>query len=382
MAQHTVFVTGGAGYIGSHCIVSLLEAGYDVVAIDNFVNSVSERGNDGQPRAPALERVKQITGKDVTFVQCDLLDIDDLRNVFKMKKIHSVIHFAAIKAVGESMLQPFLYYRNNMMGAINLLEVMKENGCYNLVFSSSCTVYGSPEFLPITEEHPTGKVTNVYGRTKFFVEEMLKDVSVAEKQWNIIMLRYFNPVGAHPSGIIGEDPTKPFTNLMPYIAQVAIGGRDKLTIFGDDYKTDDGTGVRDYIHIMDLASGHVAALKKLQQEHSGIKIYNLGTGEGVSVMRLVKTFEKVTGTKVPFEILQRRQGDIDAIYARCELAEKELNWKAKYSLEQMCEDFWRWQTMNPDGYRSSNIISNKTSNGESNVASSVQATNGTNGVHA
>ncbi|XP_065347678.1 UDP-glucose 4-epimerase-like [Cloeon dipterum] len=377
---HTVFVTGGAGYIGSHCIVSLLEAGYEVVAIDNFANSVSERGADGLSRAPALDRVQQITGKELTFVQCDLLDIDALRNIFKLKKIDSVIHFAAIKAVGESMEQPFLYYRNNMMGAINLLEVMKENGCYNLVFSSSCTVYGSPEFLPINEDHPTGKVTNVYGRTKYFIEEMLKDVAVAEKQWNIIMLRYFNPVGAHPSGSIGEDPTKPFTNLMPYIAQVAIGSKPKLTIFGTDYNTEDGTGVRDYIHIMDLASGHVAALKKLQEEHLRMKIYNLGTGEGVSVLRLLKTFEKVTGTKVAYETLERRVGDIDAIYAKCELAEKELGWKSQYNLEQMCEDFWRWQTMNPDGYRSNKTITNGKMNGEGKHIATA-ATNGTNGVH-
>ncbi|XP_059480378.1 UDP-glucose 4-epimerase-like [Neocloeon triangulifer] len=372
MAQHTVFVTGGAGFVGSHCIVTLLEAGYDVVAIDNFINSVSERGNDGLLRAPAIERVKQITGKDVTFVECDLLSIDDLRTVFKIKKIDSVIHFAAMKAVGESMLQPFSYYRNNMIGAFNLLEVMKENDCYNLVFSSSCTVYGKPDYLPITEEYPTGRVTNAYARTKFFVEEMLKDMSAAEKQWNIIILRYFNPVGAHPSGLIGEDPKKQF-NIMPNIAKVAIGVRDKLMIFGNDYNTKDGTGVRDYTHIMDLASGHVAALAKLQQLHSGIKIYNLGNGKGVSVMRLVKTFEKVTGTKVPYEIKQRRQGDVDAIYTNCKLAENELNWKAKHNLVQMCEDFWRWQTMNPDGYRSSNVISNKMSNArEANLASSVQ----------
>ncbi|KAF4518483.1 hypothetical protein B566_EDAN006488 [Ephemera danica] len=327
----TVFVTGGAGYIGSHSIVALLEAGYDVVAVDNFVNCVAEPGKDGgEPSAASLDRVQQITGRQVKFHRCDLLDREALNAIFGQYEIDSVIHFAAIKAVGESMQQPFLYYRNNMMGAINLLEVMKEHGCYNLVFSSSCTVYGNPTTLPITENHPTGDVTNVYGRTKYFVEEMLKDVSVAEKQWNIIMLRYFNPVGAHPSGLIGEDPTKAFTNLMPYIAQVAMGQKESLLIFGGDYDTEDGTGVRDYIHIMDLANGHVAALQKLHKEHLRIKVYNLGTGQGVSVLQLVKTFEKVTGTKVSYDIQERRVG----------------------------EDFWRWQTKNPNGYRtkSSSVI--------------------------
>nr|CAD7455638.1 unnamed protein product [Timema tahoe] len=422
-AWSTVFVTGGAGYIGSHCIVELLEAGYSVVAVDNFTNSVNGQGGE----APSLKRVEKITGKTVTFYQCDLLDKPRLNKIFCEHKIDCVIHFAAMKAVGESMQVPLLYYKNNIIGTINLLEVMKENDCYQLVFSSSCTVYGDPEHLPITEDHPTGSVTNVYGRTKFFIEEMLKDISHAEKSWNIISLRYFNPVGAHPSGLIGEDPTKAFTNLMPYMAQVAMGNKPSLTIFGGDYDTVDGTGVRDYIHIMDLASGHVAALAKLKKDHLRLKFYNLGlgiglsvkqlieeftavtgipirckigprrvgdvdslvcdgrlaqselgwrpaystynlgTGQGVSVLQLLRTFEAITKTSVPFQIEARRNGDIVSMYANTSLAAQELGWKSKYTLEQMCklcirclqvmvdahngEDFWRWQTMNPTGYR-------------------------------
>ncbi|PNF36095.1 UDP-glucose 4-epimerase [Cryptotermes secundus] len=359
----TVFVTGGAGYIGSHCIVELLDAGYSVIAVDNFANSVNgERGE-----APSLKRVERITGKTVTFYQCDLLDKPRLEKIFSEHKIDCVIHFAAMKAVGESMQVPLLYYKNNIVGTINLLEVMKTHGCYQLVFSSSCTVYGNPDVLPITEEHHTGNVTNVYGRTKYFIEEMLKDISAAEKNWNIICLRYFNPVGAHPSGLIGEDPTKAFTNLMPYMAQVAIGNRPNLTIFGGDYNTVDGTGVRDYIHVMDLASGHVAALNKLKKEHLRLKTYNLGTGQGVSVLQLLRTFEAVTKTMVPFEIQDRRTGDIVSMYANTSLAERELGWKAKYTLEQMCEDFWRWQTMNPNGYRGNSNNSASSENGRTSV---------------
>jgi len=246
---------------------------------------------------------------------------------------------------------PLLYYKNNLIGMINLLEVMADHDCYQLVFSSSCTVYGEPQELPITESHITGNVTNVYGRTKFFIEEMLKDITHSNEKWNIIALRYFNPVGAHPSGLIGEDPTKAFTNLMPYMAQVALGKKPTLTIFGGDYETPDGTGVRDYIHVMDLAAGHVSALSMLEKKHLRLKAYNLGTGTGVSVMQLVKAFEKVTNTKVPYEILPRREGDIVSMYANTTLAEQELDWKATHSLEQMCEDFWRWQTLNPNGYR-------------------------------
>ncbi|GLV39759.1 UDP-galactose 4'-epimerase [Carabus blaptoides fortunei] len=345
--MRTVFVTGGAGYIGSHCVIELLDAGYEVVAIDNFVNSVDAEDGD----SVALKRVEQITGKPVTFYKCDLLDKNALEKIFQKHKIDCVIHFAAIKAVGESMQFPLLYYKNNLIGMINLLEVMADHDCYQLVFSSSCTVYGEPVELPITESHGTGNVTNVYGRTKFFIEEMLKDITVSNKKWNIIALRYFNPVGAHPSGLIGEDPTKAFTNLMPYISQVAMGKKPVLTIFGGDYETFDGTGVRDYIHVMDLATGHVAALNMLQRKHQRLKMYNLGTGAGVSVLQLVKVFEQVTGTTVPYEIVERRTGDITSMYANAQLAEQELAWKAKHSLEEMCEDFWRWQTMNPNGYR-------------------------------
>ncbi|KAL6435323.1 hypothetical protein ACFW04_005382 [Cataglyphis niger] len=329
----TIFVTGGAGYIGSHCIVELLECGYNVVAIDNFANSVTE--TDGE--SAALKRAEQITGKKVTFYNCDLLNREKLETIFNKHKIDCVIHFAAIKAVGESMQVPLHYYRNNIIGAINLLEVMKAAGCFQLVFSSSCTVYGEPTELPITEEHETGNITNVYGRTKYFIEEMLKDISRAEKNWNIISLRYFNPVGAHCSGLIGEDPTKPFTNLMPYIAQVALRHKPELIIFGGDYDTNDGTGVRDYIHVMDLAAGHVAALNALHKQHLRLKIYNLGTGNGVTVLELIKTFEKVTGTTVPYVIKERREGDIVSMYANTDLAKKELGWTAKYNVEQMCK---------------------------------------------
>ncbi|KAJ1523938.1 hypothetical protein ONE63_010487 [Megalurothrips usitatus] len=358
----TVLVTGGAGYIGSHCTVELLQAGYDVVALDNFVNSVpGPPGPCGLP--PSLQRVQRITGRDLVFYECDLLDKQGLQQIFQDHKIDCVIHFAAIKAVGESMQFPLLYYKNNLIATINLIEVMEAHNVYQLVFSSSCTVYGNPESLPITEDHPTGEVTNVYGRTKHFIEGMLKDISAASKKWNIIALRYFNPVGAHPSGLIGEDPTKEFTNIMPYMAQVAIGNKPHVTIFGGDYDTVDGTGVRDYIHVMDLASGHVAALRKLKEKHQRLKIYNLGTGNGVSVLQLLRAFEDVTKNQIPFKICDRRDGDIVSMYANANLAEKELGWKARFTLPQMCEDFWRWQTMNPDGYRNC-----KVENGTSKLA--------------
>ncbi|XP_018015062.1 UDP-glucose 4-epimerase isoform X2 [Hyalella azteca] len=337
----TVFVTGGAGFIGSHCIVELLEAGYKVVTIDNLTNS----------RSGALKRVEELTGKSVTFYQCDMLDAVALEAVFAKHHIDYVIHFAAMKAVGESMLFPLIYYKNNVIGTINLVEAMKKHNVTQLVFSSSCTVYGDPATLPITEDHPTGNVTNVYGRTKYLIEEMLKDLSRADPdKWNIISLRYFNPVGAHPSGRMGEDPTKPFTNLMPYISQVAIGKRDKLTIFGDDYDTVDGTGVRDYIHVMDLASGHVAALDRLDSEHLRYKNYNLGLGHGLSVLELKREFEKVCGKIVPYVMEPRRVGDVATLYCTASLAERELKWKATRNIQVMCEDFWRWQTQNPNGY--------------------------------
>lgn len=344
----TIFVTGGAGYIGSHCVVELLEAGYEVIACDNFANSVNgEKGT-----APSLERVEEITGKKVTFYQCDLLDCERLNKIFSQHKIDCVIHFAAMKAVGESMEVPLIYYKNNVVGTINLLEVMKAHECYQLVFSSSCCVYGNPERLPITEDSPIGNVTNVYGRTKYLIEEMLMDLSRSDERWNICSLRYFNPVGAHPSGRIGEDPTKPYSNLMPYIAQVALGNKPSLTIFGDDYNTPDGTGVRDYIHVMDLASGHVAALAKVERDKLRYRTFNLGSGVGVSVIQLVQTFGKVTGMTVAYELKPRREGDICAMYSNGERAKTELGWTPCFTLEQMCEDFWRWQTMNPLGYRS------------------------------
>jgi len=345
--KKVVFVTGGAGYIGSHCVVELLNSGYEVVAVDNFTNSVTGGSGD----AASLRRAEEITGKKVHFYTCDLLDKDRLSYIFSQHKINYVIHFAAMKAVGESMQVPLLYYKNNVVGTINLLEIMKENDVFDLVFSSSCCVYGDPQHLPITETHPIGQVTNVYGRTKYLIEEMLMDLSISEKAWNIISLRYFNPVGAHPSGLIGEDPTKAFTNLMPYMAQVAMGKKPNLAIFGGDYDTVDGTGVRDYIHILDLATGHVAALNKLKEGSIRYKVYNLGTGNGISVLQLVKAFEKASGCKVPYKIMERRPGDIASMYANSSLAEKELGWKAIRDLDVMCEDFWRWQTANPNGYR-------------------------------
>ncbi|KAK4308937.1 hypothetical protein Pmani_019400 [Petrolisthes manimaculis] len=319
----TVFVTGGTGYIGSHCIVDLLTEGYQVVTIDNLTNS----------RVGALGRVAEITGKRPIFYQCDLLDGNTVHKIFAKHKIDFVIHFAAMKAVGESMQFPLIYYKNNVIGTINLIEAMKAHHVYNLVFSSSCTVYGDPEHLPITEQHPTGNVTNVYGRTKYLIEEMLKDLSRADEKWNIIALRYFNPVGAHPSGRLGEDPTKAFTNLMPYIGQVAIGKKPNLTIFGSDYNTPDGTGVRDYIHVMDLASGHVAALTKLYLEHLKFK------------------FEKLTSVHIPYILSGRRVGDVATLICDGTHGQRQLQWKPNRNFKVMCEDFWRWQTMNPNGYR-------------------------------
>ncbi|KAI9562813.1 hypothetical protein GHT06_010268 [Daphnia sinensis] len=372
----TIFVTGGAGYIGSHCVVELLEAGYDVIACDNFANSVNgEKGT-----APSLERVEKITGKKVTFYQCDLLDYERLDKIFSQHKIDCVIHFAAMKAVGESMEVPLLYYKNNVVGTINLLEVMKSHECYQLVFSSSCTVYGNPKHLPITEDSPIGNVTNVYGRTKYLIEEMLMDLSRSDEKWNICSLRYFNPVGAHPSGLIGEDPTKPYSNLMPYIAQVALGNKPSVVVFGNDYNTPDGTGVRDYIHVMDLASGHVAALAKVEKDKLRYRTFNLGSGVGVSVIQLVETFGKVTGTTVTYELKPRREGDISAMYSNGERAKTELGWTPRFTLEQMCEDFWRWQTMNPLGYRTeSSAVKSK----DSAVVSNGTATESpiTNGNH-
>jgi len=346
-AKKTVFVTGGAGYIGSHCCAVLLEADYDVIAIDNFANS----RHTGAGEAPSLKRVEEITGKKLTFYQCDLLDPIRVNEIFDKHHIDYVIHFAAIKAVGESMQFPLLYYKNNVIGTINLVEAMKAHDVYQMVFSSSCCVYGDPEHLPITEDHPTGNVTNVYGRTKYLIEEMLKDLTHAEPKWNIISLRYFNPVGAHPSGRIGEDPTKNFSNLMPYIAQVALGNKPHVEIYGNDYNTPDGTGVRDYIHIMDLASGHVAALNRLNQEHFRYKPYNLGLGRGLSVFELIGHWERVTGTKIPWKMSGRRVGDVPTLICEGSVGQRELAWSPRFDIDDMCRDMWRWQTQNPRGYQ-------------------------------
>ncbi|KAG0414815.1 hypothetical protein HPB47_008017 [Ixodes persulcatus] len=308
-------------------------------------------GENGQ--ATSLERAEELTGRKITFYQCDLLEKAALSKIFDKHKIDFVIHFAAMKAVGESMQKPLFYYKNNIVSTINLLEVMKEHGVYSMVFSSSCVVYGNPQYLPIDEAHPTGNVTNVYGRTKYAIEQMLEDICRAEKQWNIIPLRYFNPLGAHPSGKIGEDPIRAFTNLMPVIGEVAQGKRSELAILGGDYDTEDGTSVRDFIHVMDLATGHVAALEKLEQ-NPRYKVYNLGTGKGYTVLQLIDAFEKVTGKKIPYKIHDRRLGDIPAIWGDCGLAERELRWKAQHGIERMCEDFWRWLTSNPAGYRTEN----------------------------
>lgn len=335
-----VLVTGGAGYIGSHTLVELAAAGMQAVVIDNLCNS-SET---------ALERVREITGKPVKFYCGDVRDRDLLEKIFDENEIGSVIHFAGLKAVGESCEKPLAYYQNNLFCTITLLEVMKERGVRNFVFSSSATVYGDPHTVPIREDFPLS-CTNPYGRTKLFIEEILRDVFRADNGWNIALLRYFNPVGAHPSGLIGEDPKGIPNNLMPYVAQVAVGKLPFVRVFGNDYKTPDGTGVRDYIHVVDLAKGHVLALKKLSQ-NPGLVTYNLGTGRGYSVLEMIAAFSKAVGRELPYKIVGRRAGDIDACYADPALAERELGFKAALDIEDMCRDLWNWQTKNPDGYRS------------------------------
>uniref|UniRef100_A0A2R5L8Y9 UDP-glucose 4-epimerase n=1 Tax=Ornithodoros turicata TaxID=34597 RepID=A0A2R5L8Y9_9ACAR len=349
MSKGKIFVTGGAGYVGSHTILEILNAGYDVVAVDNFINAHPARDGD---IPESLRRVHELTGKRSIFYKLDLLDEEGLDKIFEKHKFDCVIHFAALKSVGESWKIPLDYYRNNMVSTINLMEVMKKYDVRQLIFSSSCTVYGVPQYLPLDEDHPTGRnCTNPYGRTKYFIEEMLKDLFSSEEGWTIVLLRYFNPVGAHETGYIGEDPQGIPNNLMPYVSQVAIGKLPELSVYGNDFKTKDGTGVRDYIHVIDLAKGHVAALDKLvTKEISGCKAYNLGTGKGYSVLDVVKTFEKATGTKVPYKIVGRRAGDVDELYAVPELAEKELGWKAERDLFQMCKDMWHWQTQNPRGF--------------------------------
>jgi UDP-glucose 4-epimerase len=334
-----VLVTGGAGYIGSHTVLELLNKNHQVIVVDNLSNSSKE----------ALRRVTKITGKKPVFYEIDLLDKPELDKVFKKHQIDSVIHFAGYKAVGESVQKPLMYYDNNITSTLYLCELMKKYDVKNIVFSSSATVYGDPHKVPITEDFPLS-ATNPYGRTKLFIEYILKDLYVADDSWNIALLRYFNPVGAHKSGLIGEDPNDIPNNLMPYISQVAVGKLEKLSVFGDDYPTPDGTGVRDYIHVVDLAIGHLKALEKLQTS-PGLVIYNLGTGKGSSVLDMVKAFEKASGKEVPYKIAPRRSGDIATCYADPEKAEKELGWTAKRGIEEMCEDAWRWQSENPNGYK-------------------------------
>lgn len=336
----SILVTGGAGFIGSHTCVELLNAGYEVVVVDNLYNA-SEK---------ALERVEQITGKKVTFYEADILDRDALDAIFEKEAIDSVIHFAGYKAVGESVRKPIEYYYNNITGTLILCDVMKKHGVKNIVFSSSATVYGDPAFIPITEECPKGKITNPYGQTKGMLEQVLTDIYVSDPEWKVVLLRYFNPIGAHKSGLIGEDPKGIPNNLVPYVAQVAIGKLKCLGVFGNDYDTPDGTGVRDYIHVVDLAKGHVAAIRKVEKTEPGVLIYNLGTGKGYSVLDVVHAFEKACGKEIPYEIKPRRAGDIATCYADPTKAKKELGWVAEYGIEEMCEDSWRWQTMNPNGY--------------------------------
>ena len=334
-----ILVTGGAGFIGSHTVVELQEAGYDVVVMDNLSNS-SEK---------SLERVQKITGKAVPFYKADILDREALEQIFSEQEIGAVIHFAGLKAVGESVGKPWEYYENNIAGTLTLVDVMRKHNVKNIIFSSSATVYGNPAFIPITEECPKGQCTNPYGWTKSMLEQILSDIQKADPEWNVILLRYFNPIGAHKSGTIGENPNGIPNNLMPYITQVAVGKRQELGVFGNDYNTHDGTGVRDYIHVVDLAQGHVKALKKIE-ENAGLKIYNLGTGVGYSVLDVVKNFEDATGVKIPYSIKPRRAGDIDSCYADASLAKEELGWEAKYGIREMCEDSWRWQKNNPNGY--------------------------------
>ena len=331
-------VTGGAGYIGSHTCVELLNAGYEVVVADNLCNSSEE----------SLKRVEEITGKPLKFYRADLLDRAAMEEIFEKEQIDSVIHFAGLKAVGESVEKPLEYYYNNVTGTLVLCDVMRNHGVKDIVFSSSATVYGNPHTVPIREDFPLS-VTNPYGRTKLMLEEILQDLHVADPEWNVILLRYFNPIGAHKSGRIGENPKGIPNNLMPYITQVAIGKLSRLGVFGNDYDTPDGTGVRDYIHVVDLARGHVKAIGKLKSKE-GVSIYNLGTGNGYSVLDMVKAFEKASGREIPYEIKPRRAGDIATCYADPAKAKAELDWEAQYGLEEMCGDSWRWQSQNPDGY--------------------------------
>ena len=335
----SILVTGGAGYIGSHTCIELMKAGYDVVVVDNFYNSKRE----------VLNRIAELSGKQFAFYKCDIRDKEGLTEIFKQEKIDAVIHFAGLKAVGESCVKPLEYYDNNVNGTLVLCDVMRENGCKKIVFSSSATVYGMNNISPLKETMPAGGTTNPYGTTKFMIEIILSDLFKADSEWSVSLLRYFNPIGAHESGRIGEDPNGIPNNLMPFITQVAIGKRECLSVFGNDYDTHDGTGVRDYIHVVDLAKGHVKALSRVLSQ-SGLDIYNLGTGVGYSVLDVVHAFEKASGIAINYKIVDRRPGDIATCYSDPTKAFEELGWKAEKGIEEMCADSWRWQSQNPQGY--------------------------------
>lgn len=335
----TILVTGGAGFIASHTNVELLNEGYEVIVMDNLCNSSKE----------SIKRVEDITGKKIKFYETDMRDLAGLHTIFSENRIDVIIHFAGLKAVGESCEKPYEYYDNNITGTLNIIKMMKQYDVKKIVFSSSATVYGEPETVPITEEAKVGGVTNPYGRTKFMLEEILSDIQKADPSFDVALLRYFNPIGAHESGMIGEAPNGIPNNLLPYVAKVAAGVLEKVNVFGDDYPTPDGTGVRDYIHVVDLARGHVCAVKKLM-EHPGLVVYNLGTGIGYSVLEIIQNFEKACGKKIPYVIAPRRPGDIPTCYSDPSKAERELGWKAEYGIDKMCEDTWRWQSKNPNGY--------------------------------
>lgn len=339
-----VLLTGGAGYIGSHTAVELLDSGYEVIIYDNLCNSSEV----------SIDRIKTITGKDLTFYEADILDTDFLKEVLVKEKIDVVIHFAALKAVGESVRKPLEYYHNNLTGTLSLLKAMEETNVKKIIFSSSATVYGDPESTPITEDFPKGVCTNPYGWSKSFMEQIMTDLNTADPDFKVVLLRYFNPIGAHKSGLIGEDPKGIPNNLLPYIAQVAVGKLDYLHVYGNDYETNDGTGIRDYIHVVDLAKGHVLAVEKIDQL-KGVEIINLATGNGYSVLDVVKAFEKASGVKIPYKIEARRPGDIDKSYADASYAKKVLGWVAENGIEEMCEDTWRWQKNNPNGYESEDL---------------------------
>ena len=335
----SILVTGGAGYIGSHTSIELLQAGYDIVIVDNFCNSKPE----------ALNRIEELAGKKAKFYEVDILDRDGLNKVFDENNIEAVIHFAGLKAVGESVEKPIEYYENNISGTLVLCDVMRTHNVKKIVFSSSATVYGMNNKVPFSEDMPTASATNPYGSTKLFIEQILSDIYVSDNEWSVALLRYFNPIGAHESGRIGEDPNGIPNNLMPYITQVAVGKRKELSVFGNDYDTHDGTGVRDYIHVVDLAKGHLKAVGKVLSSN-GVEAYNLGTGIGYSVLDVVNSFEKASGQKVPYKIVERRAGDIATCYADATKALRELGWKAEKNLDDMCRDSWRWQKNNPNGY--------------------------------